>query len=309
MMGDKTCAAILCSDIHLCHTMPAARCDDDWYAAMEYQLDQLTALQREHSVPILCAGDVFDRWNSVPQLVNFAIEVLPTMYSIPGQHDMPNHNLSELHRSAYHTLIEAQKLIPLSKGLLEPIDVATDVVAFGFPWECDVAPINRSDGGPLRVAVIHRYLYTLKIAGYPNAPIENRLDVLAPQLKGFDVAHFGDNHIPFSTKIDRTTAVNTGCLFPRKRDERKHDHGVHLLFEDASVEFVSFDSSQDKWIEDVFVDENADVPDMGDFIRELESIETDSLDFREAVSQYVSSHKKGLSVRTTRVLSEIMDAR
>lgn len=121
-MKKKTCTviAVLCSDIHLCHTCPPARSNEpNWYDAMARTLDELAGIASHYYVPILCAGDVFDRWNSPPELINFAIKHLPPMHCIPGQHDLPNHSLEDIRRSAYSTSAGCSEMwrFPLSTPL------------------------------------------------------------------------------------------------------------------------------------------------------------------------------------------------
>ncbi|GAG04154.1 unnamed protein product, partial [marine sediment metagenome] len=164
--------ALLCSDLHLSHVPPAARsAESDWYAAMKRPLDEIRELARLHGkadglkqVKILCAGDVFDssgadrrRWNSPPELINFAIDALPEgMYCIPGQHDLPNHNYGEIKRSAYWTLAKAGKLhnLPPGKSMLLRLDGSATVTA--FPWGYEIEPPK----GRKRVATDLRIVMT-----------------------------------------------------------------------------------------------------------------------------------------------------
>ena len=117
-MSTAPVIALLVGDIHLSAKAPLCRAKEpDWFEAMARPLMELVDLQKQIGKesdgipPILCAGDVFDRWNSPPELINFALEYLPPqMYSIPGQHDLPNHNYNEIDRSAYWTLVAANKI-------------------------------------------------------------------------------------------------------------------------------------------------------------------------------------------------------
>jgi hypothetical protein len=115
--------AVLCSDIHLSLKQPPCRADD-WLSVQKGYLVQLKSLAcaakelwlgnrntTGRPIPILCAGDIFDKWNSPPELIRFALEHLPDgMICVPGQHDLPNHSFEEIHRSAYGVLREAGKI-------------------------------------------------------------------------------------------------------------------------------------------------------------------------------------------------------
>src|SRR3990172_3116798 len=98
--------AILTADWHLSHKPPIFRSTEpDWYAAMQRPLDEIISLSVIHHCPVLCAGDIFHKWNSPPELINFVMSQADcTKLTIAGQHDLPNHNFREIERSAYWTL-------------------------------------------------------------------------------------------------------------------------------------------------------------------------------------------------------------
>src|SRR5688572_18895632 len=96
--------AILCADLHLTLRPPLCRADKNWMLTQRDYLLQIRKLQepahlKNHleataKIPVICAGDIFDRWNPPPELVNFALRFLPNgMICVPGQHDLPNHNI------------------------------------------------------------------------------------------------------------------------------------------------------------------------------------------------------------------------
>ena len=67
-MGNKKekVIAILTADIHLSHKPPVWRSNEpDWYAAMRRPLYELQDLQQKYECPILAAGDMCNKWNSV----------------------------------------------------------------------------------------------------------------------------------------------------------------------------------------------------------------------------------------------------
>ncbi|MFK5283767.1 hypothetical protein ACI3PL_29745, partial [Lacticaseibacillus paracasei] len=80
-----------------------------------------------------------DRWNAPPELINFDLEHLPTgMICVPGQHDLPNHNLDDMRRSGYGVLKRTQKIFDLS-GRCRDWSLE-DLYVSGFGWGQDVAP-------------------------------------------------------------------------------------------------------------------------------------------------------------------------
>ena len=185
--------ALLCSDLHI-GTCPVARSAElDWFLAMRRGIDELKALQLEYGgVPIVVAGDVFDRWGTNPEIINWAIDHLPQMFSIPGQHDLPNHQLSAMDRSAYATLVRAGVLIDLKPNL--PVQCGS-VVMVGFPWGTEVVPYTGvKEKGCVYLAVVHHYLYVNANDAYVGISADSSLGAFRSKLKGFDAAVFGDNH-------------------------------------------------------------------------------------------------------------------
>lgn len=301
--------ALAVADIHLSHNPPVARsAEPDWYEAMGRRLDQLRDLQRENGgVPILCAGDVFDRWNSPPELINFAIKRLPNMYALPGQHDLPYHSLADIERSAFWTLVEEGTIEYVGEGT---VDIGGKFRLTGFPWGVEVVPkIGKViSEGFLSIALVHSFVWESGYE-YPGASICQHVESYRKRLTGFDVAIFGDNHSRFFVKVGDCRLINCGCLIPRKRDERYHLPAVELIYDDGNTGYKPLDTSEDKWLTGQVTEEWADLQERREelqfYLDELGDLEADSLDFREAVRRYVSD-SSGLSRGVKQVLLELI---
>jgi len=295
--------AIFCSDLHLSSTPPIARsAEPDWWGAQKRILDQLYNLESEYQCSIICAGDIFDKWNCSPELINWAIENLPEMIAIPGQHDLPLHRYEDVRKSAYYSMVLCNRICPLEERPFSPR--RDNLWLSGFPWGFEVKPPNYDNElKKLSVAIIHKYIWISK-HNYPNAPEEDRLLNFGNCLSGYDIAIFGDNHSGFLTRLGKTQVLNCGCLIPRKLDERYYKPAVGLLHEDGKITRHYLDTSQDKWIEN----EEEEMrlfkggAKLAEFIEELKSIEGESLDFCDAVRRYIGSHKVCNSVK--RILLE-----
>lgn len=287
--------AILCSDIHLSHKPPSARAErgDEWYAAMLRPLDEISNLAETHQCPIICAGDIFDRYNPPPELVNWAYTALPTMYAIPGQHDLRHHQLGDLKSTAYQTLVNSDVIIHLAaKGYVTD----TNVNLFPFSWGSEVQPLDRSlpnVPGTLNLAVAHSYIWRAK-DGYEGVPQEFHLKSYADKLKGYDAAVFGDNHISWLSRVANCEVYNSGTLLRRKANERSYKPTVGLLHEDGSIIRHFLDTSQDRWVNE---DEIPKVlmsevdPNFDEFLAELEGLEHEALDFTGAIRRAIDNDK------------------
>lgn len=291
----KEVVAILCSDLHLSSLQPACRADKDWLATQAEYLGQLADIADES--PILCAGDIFDRWNPTPELINFALTHLPkNMWCIPGQHDLPNHDLEQIHRSGYGVLVEAGKIKDLSPRFWQIIPdlPKCNIKIFGYPWGSEIGfPEKERDpqGTYLKVALIHKYCWKSPLTGYKDAPKENHVGSWFKNLKGFDVAVVGDNHIGFETEIASCQVFNCGGFMRRKSDEINHHPRVGRLWSDGSVTSVGLDTSKDRIHENPVRDDPATALDMQDFIRGLEELGDHGMDFAGTVKEFLEKNE------------------
>ncbi len=301
--------AVMVSDIHLSRTAPVSRsAEPDWYEAQGRMLDQVQQLIDQHGCPAICSGDLFDRWDASPELINWTIDHIPRpMYTIPGQHDLPLHNYADIHRSAYWTLAKVGAISDLGAGgdwtLCE--DKNGRMLLASFPWGSDIRNVD-AGVGDLKIAVIHRYVWK-QGASYDDPPPESRYHHLAKSLEGYDVAVFGDNHIGFQVNLGNTRLVNCGCLIPRKSDERKLKPSAWLLMDDGTVERKILDCSQDKWLEQEEVKAILEPTGMDEFLEGLKTLDHDSLDFREAVTRYVSDSDNKVSKAARKILLELVE--
>jgi len=247
-----------------------------------------------HDCPVLCAGDIFDKWNSPPELINFAYDNLPdNMIAIPGQHDLPLHKYDDIEKSAYWTLINTGKI----KNLTNQFQTG-DLILYGFPYGFKVEQKDDIGGYGkefIHIAVVHEYRW-IPGHSYPNAPTERKIHKRMSGVKGkkwlgYDAAVFGDNHIGFSTSVGNTQVFNCGAFMRRKSDEIDYKPQIGLLLESGKVEPYFLDTSKDKYLEIQDDTNTKDALDMKSFIEELEKLGDTSLDFQEALKEYLEKNR------------------
>lgn len=306
--------AVLCSDLHLSDKCPIARtAEDDWFQVMSRSLEFLRALGTQHRVPVICAGDVFDKWNPSPHLINFALEWLPAMYSIPGQHDLPNHNYQEIGRSAYGVLEKVGRLKRLSPDSHHffPIKGSKECYlrVWGFPWGFEVSPhTNAFHKGDLNLAVIHKYIWKTG-CGYHGASEESRVSGYKKALQGYDVAVFGDNHSPFLIKPKESKCLifNHGTMIRRKIDEIEYKPAFGLLMSDGTIELAEQDTSADKWIAREKAKKlESNETELKEFARHLAALGDSSIDFRDALKMYFDNNE--VTQTTRKLLLQALDS-
>lgn len=268
---------------------------------MKRPLLELKALSEYFQCPNIVAGDVFDKWNSSAELINFALKTMPEIHAIPGQHDLPLHNYDDIRKSAYWTLVEAGKIKNLFPGKLYR---KGDLLIQGFPWNYEITPIEDTSD-LITLAVIHSYCWKGKCK-YPGADDKEKIGAYKKQLAGFDCAVFGDNHIGFSGICGDCEVINTGSLMRQKSDQREYKPRVGLLLRTGEIEEyylgISHDAFQKK--QDLgFLAE--DEVDMEELIKELEQLGDASLNFKQSIETYCKKNK--VSKNTKKVLLSVLD--
>ena len=292
---DSQALALFTSDWHLSIKPPIWRsAEPNWLEATKRILDQLKELQKDlGDPPILCAGDIFDKWHggrSSSELINFAIENMPRIFAIPGQHDLPLHNYKDIKKSAYWTLVEAGKvsdLLPDENGWL----LSKDIRVWAYPWGHNINPCPSTFRERLNICIVHQYVWSNKSNCYGGIGPSNsrRVCNMEEALSGYDVAVFGDNHIGFKSKVGNTVVWNCGGFMRRNSDQIDYCPRVGVLWDNGKVTEHCFDVSQELHLEARTSDDNYGGVDMSSFISELEKLGDSSLDYEQAIKSWFDS--------------------
>jgi predicted phosphodiesterase len=300
----KLVVALACGDLHFSLKAPTARSDNDWLESQERYIDELKNLSMyangttSPNVPILCTGDVFDKWCPPIELVNFLLHHLPVLYCIAGNHDLPYHDYEGLHKSALYTLYRAGRVILVPpKGRLELGNLVLHGFPYGFPVESNSSPSTLCQD----IAMVHSYIWT-KDTGHPGAPEEKRLGKYKDNLKNYDIALFGDNHKTITYNLDKSkegpSIFNPGSFMRRKSDEIDHSPVVGMIYEDSTIKLRKLDTSQDKFTDfDKLAKVTIDNQDMVAFLEKLKSLGDMVISFEEAVKNYLRKHSVPKEVR------------
>ncbi len=283
---------------------------------MKRPLDEIRALQKKHGCQVFYAGDIFDKWNSSAELINFALNHLPYGWAIPGQHDLPEHNQDEIKRSAYWTLVEADKLQMLGEigdeyiyyyDEYEPSrDNDRKIIVHGFPYGQKIVPITKREKNAIYVSIAHEYIW---IPGHTyseaKAPSEGdltrrRIKFQDGRIQGYDVMVYGDNHRGFTglgAGLEHSTEIfNCGTLMRRRSDEVDYRPQVGLLLDTGEIVVHKLDISKDKYLKTIGKNEEEEM-DLGRFIEELGKLGDSALDFVTNVKRYILKEKPKKSIQ------------
>lgn len=289
---DKKVCCVTVSDLHLTEKAPLSRAEKgNWLGVTKSYLDQIKKVAQEHEAFIVYGGDIFDKWNVTPSLINWALDNLPFGYAVPGQHDLPLHNYLDIKKSAYWTLCRAGLLVNLSPGVPHNVRNWSNVLLHGFPWKSSITPIAK-DKNVLDIAVIHSYIWTKKANCYPGAPVDKFYRKYAQSLRGYDVAVFGDNHKGFivgNERIELPTILNNGGFMRRKSDEVDYQPCFGLIYTDGTAVRIPF-TGDDCWVEMTKIAgiNNQEIESFVDFLKQVGENE---LCFQEALRRYLVDKK------------------
>jgi DNA repair exonuclease SbcCD nuclease subunit len=260
---------------------------------MQKPLDELKGLATKWNVPIFCAGDVFDRWNSSPELINWAMDHLPTLYAIPGQHDLPEHSIKQIEKSAYQTMVKANKIISLNTHLNILMSIPFRIWA--CPYGSTVIPCPKKKDGILDIAIIHEYNWIPGTSYFDEGLMQfSPIDKQSPKFKGYDFVFCGDNHIPFSTKLGKNCIFfNCGTLMRRHSNDRIINPGVWVLCEDRSCFRHTLNTVKDIYIE---APKKKSPEDPGpdkiiQLIEQLKRLKKNCIDFQDTINLYIENQK------------------
>lgn len=235
----KSPDAIICGDIHLRDDTPQCR-TDDFQAAQWRKIDWLAGLQQEHGCPVLDAGDLFHRWKVSSELVVKAFHHLPVeMYTVPGNHELPNHNLSLIEKSGLGVLKVSERIRVLDAGVMaRPFPCTAHV--HPFPWGFKTEPLlgRKNEAAVDRnIALCHVMTYTGRNP-WPGCTDEEA-GAMLKRLKGFDLVITGHNHKPFVIEHEGRLLVNPGSLMRQAGDQADHRPRVYFWYSETnSVEEV-----------------------------------------------------------------------
>lgn len=228
--------ALLTADLHISKHTPICR-TDSYLNTLKSKLKFLNSLQKQYNVPVLDAGDVFDKAKPSEEIVSFALNNLPQNFiTIAGNHDLPNHNMDIYKKSGLYTLESADK----GQTVLNPYETIhfdnMSITAFPYGYyDTDLLDIKYINEKPIRIALIHIMTYQGK-APFVGCNDEEARGI-AKKLDMFDIIVSGHNHQSFIS-LGKPTLVNTGSLMRSNIVQKEYKPHIHLLYDDLSIKRI-----------------------------------------------------------------------
>jgi DNA repair exonuclease SbcCD nuclease subunit len=208
--------ALLTSDWHIRADTPQCR-TDDFLSAMWNKIIYITNLANKYDIPILLAGDLGQRSQWPNWLIEKFMEGISEtkIIAIPGQHDLPEHNLELQPRSAYGIL---QRSEYINHGI-EEVDQKFGLAL--FPYGVKIKKSNFKT-----IAITHQMV----IEDKPEWPgqVASSGKALLKKFPGYRLILSGDNHKPFVVKYEGRLLVNPGSMMRTTADQIDHKPRVYL---------------------------------------------------------------------------------
>ena len=216
---------IICAaDIHLRPDKPICRKEstEEWievqFNKFQYLLDYST---NNNNADIVIAGDLFHKAKGCPEwmfcrLINMLIHHPGLIIAIPGQHDMPFHQLSLLNKSNFGVL-QSAGLIVFEKNI-----TGYDLFPWGESMEYQYMGA---------ICVTHQMvIQSPKEEIYPGQLMGGNASTgsgLLVKYSEYSLIVSGDNHMPFYAKVGERYLVNPGSM-TRQRSNENHVPGFYV---------------------------------------------------------------------------------
>lgn len=231
--------AILCADLHFRPTVPVCR-TDDFIVAMWAKLDFILTVSVEHEIPILCAGDVGHK----PQWPNWLLAefihrvrdhwAVPMIFAVPGQHDLPNHDIDQWKHSGIGVLDRSGVVEMMGTDLKMKPRTIKEGTIFPFCFGTKVGHIKREDYQGPSIAMTH----ALVTSGEKGDILETiyledqyyRGPTLLKDFPEYDLILTGDNHKPFVLEREGRILVNPGSMMRTATDQIDHKPRIYLWY-------------------------------------------------------------------------------
>ncbi len=227
---------ILAADLHLREDCPACREPGEFFKAQEAKLAFISETCRTSEAMLIVAGDIFDHWKPSPWLITLALKYLPPgTVAVPGQHDLPGHNLQELAKTGLNTLQEAGRVFTLTRGFERVLRDSRPCFGAIKGYGYGETPENAPAGAKIPQILVWHRLVCPGPQPWPGAGAEVG-SKLFRRLDRYDLIVTGDNHQQFVVRLGgKRLLVNPGSMMRTATDQMDHEPAVFLWEGDGTL--------------------------------------------------------------------------
>lgn len=225
---------IVASDLHMTELKPAYRIEENWIEVCLGKFQQIINCAKERNLQIIIAGDFLDKSQHKAELINRLLKMMAgkNITILPGNHDIPNHNLELIEKSSLWTLNSGATRILKDKCTIE---IETKQVADFYPYGVE---LTRPENSKAKIAIIHKFAYQQKPWADCN-PGGNYKRIIR-SMPGYKLIIAGDNHEDFQAEFEGCKFLNCGAMLRTDKDEQDRKPAFYIIGDDNSVERVPF---------------------------------------------------------------------
>lgn len=281
--------AILCADLHLREESPICR-TDDFMAAQIKKLQFIAELVAEYSCPLLIAGDVFDKPKSYPFVERIALEHLlnidTNIFIIPGQHDLPAHNIKNYDRSSLSVIDQVLDIPVFIDASYHYVEEGIVIHGFYFGKKIDNKCVAVDK---FNIALIHQMVHQDKKI---HESMESTSAISLLKNNNFDLIVSGDNHQPFIQHYKGKLLVNCGSMMRTRADQADYKPAVWLWNKEKNDVVPAYLPIE----ENVVIRDHIDYQQKRDekmetFVKTVKGEYEVSFSFKENIEKYFSNNK------------------
>lgn len=288
--ADRKLIATVTADIHARATAPRMRVESDeaYCAEMVRKLRYISAWRRDNGFSGLHvdAGDLFNSWKSTPAVEIMLLNNLPENFvSIPGNHEMPYHDMNRIESSSWQVLKAAGAIQEPPKNVrLFPYGSSVQV------WE----PLQRSE--EKTIAVYHGMVWDGDKPDFDGAEGYSAGELL-DILKDFDFVITGHNHRTFSQAVDGRVLINPGSLMRSSIDQQGHAPSFFALYSDGSFRQIKIPVAEDVFKVGLYEAAKERDARMEAFVSRVQRMDGFSADYAENIRRYCQQNAVAQPVR------------
>lgn len=277
--------AILTADWHLRDSQPVGR-TDDYFQTMLGKIKWVADLQQEYDCPVLHAGDLFHTWKASPYLLASVMNILPyQFYTVPGNHDLPNHSIVLYNKSGLAVLSQAERINITCVNEVKNFSIQG--IFYGGPF----TSVKNID-----VLMCHEMIYQSPEFWQK----ENGSQALAflKKHKGYQLIVTGHNHKPFTAEHKGRLLVNPGSLMRMNADQKDYKPRVYLWNKETNTVKIKYVPIDKEAVQTIHIEKSkARDERMESFISKLKSSKEVGLSYEKNIENYLANNRVRTSVK------------
>jgi len=274
--------AIFTADWHLREDAPECRDPKEFREAQIRKLLFLIELQSKYSCPIYIAGDVFDYWKPSLEFLSELLDILlldMELYTIYGNHDLPQHNIKLAKKCGIHLLSKAKKIKILP----------------GTHWLQQEHQTIQIGGRKVLIQHIMTYQGKKLYPGMKDTPAAG----LLRKYPKYDVIVTGHNHQAFVEEYEGRILVNPGSITRQDITQAEFRPRVYLYSAKSNKVqpiYLPIDKMAVRKSENTEVKEQRNAR-IEAFIQKLDSGWDSTINFEENLERFFAANEIKTSVR------------